>query len=221
MRAVTIGELRRVDGPVQLADYDPAWPGLYEREASRIRGLLGERVLLLEHVGSTSVPGLAAKPIIDILLGVADPSDEAAYVPSMEAAGYVLRIREPDLHEHRMFKGPDTDVNLHVFAADSPEIVRMLAFRDRLRTHDSERRRYEAAKRELAARDGPTSSTTPTPRARSSKRSSREPWPSALRPAPLRHAPRVDIERASRYRPGTHMNHALLLSMPGMIVPRR
>jgi len=152
MRAVTIGERRRVDGPVDLAEYDPAWPGLFEREASRIRSLLGERVLLLEHVGSTSVPGLAAKPIIDILLGVADPADEAGYAPKLEAAGYVLRIREPDWHEHRLLKGPDTDVNLHVFAADSPEVERMLAFRDRLRTHEDDRDRYLRTKRELAAR---------------------------------------------------------------------
>ena len=153
MRSVTIGERRRVDGPIHLADYDPAWPALYEREAARIRSLLGERVILLEHAGSTSVPGLAAKPIVDIVLGVADSADEASYVPSMEAGGYVLRIREPDWHEHRVFKGPDTDVNLHVFSAGSSEIVRMLAFRDRLRTHPDERQRYEAAKRELAGRD--------------------------------------------------------------------
>jgi len=152
MSAVTIGERRRVDGPIHLADYDPSWPILYEREAARIRALLGERVLLLEHAGSTSVPGLAAKPIIDIVLGVADPADEPAYVPPMEAGDYVLRIREPDWLEHRVFKGPDTDVNLHVFAADSPEIERMLAFRDRLRTDPDERERYLATKRELAAR---------------------------------------------------------------------
>jgi len=153
MRAVTIGPRRRIDGPIQLADYDPDWPVLYEREAMRVRDILGDRVCLLEHVGSTSVPGLPAKPIIDMLLAVADPADEPAYVPSLEAAGYVLRIREPDWFEHRLFKGPDTDVNLHVFAAGSPEIDRMLAFRDRLRTHVDERRRYERAKRELAARD--------------------------------------------------------------------
>jgi GrpB-like predicted nucleotidyltransferase (UPF0157 family) len=152
MASVTIGARRRVDGPIHLAAYDPAWPGQYEREAARIRGLLGERVLLLEHAGSTSVPGLSAKPIIDIVLGVADPADESSYVPPLEAGGYVLRIREPDWHEHRVLKGPDTDINLHVFAAASPEIVRMLAFRDRLRTHDDERLRYEATKRELAAR---------------------------------------------------------------------
>ena len=153
MSSVTIGPRRRVDGPIHLADSDPSWPVLFAREAARVRDVLGDRVLLLEHAGSTSVPGLPAKPIIDIVLGVTDPADEAAYVPSLEAGGYVLRIREPAWFEHRMFKGPDTDLNLHVFAADSPEIDRMLAFRDRLRSDDDERRRYEAAKRDLAARD--------------------------------------------------------------------
>ena len=98
------------------------------------------------------MPGLPAKPIIDMLLVVADSADEAAYVPSMEAAGYAVRIREPDWHEHRVFRGPDTDVNLHTFSAGSSEIERMLAFRDRLRTHDDERELYLATKRELAAR---------------------------------------------------------------------
>ncbi len=142
----------RLDGPVLLVDYDPAWPALYARDAERIRAALGERVLLLEHVGSTSVPGLAAKPKIDMLLGVADSADEAAYVPTMEAAGYVLHIREPDWHEHRLFKGPDTDINLHVLTAGHPEIARMLLFRDWLRDNESDRRLYERAKRELAAR---------------------------------------------------------------------
>lgn len=152
MSSVTIGPRRRVDGPVYLADYDPDWPVLYEREAARVRELLGDRVRLLEHVGSTSVPGLSAKPIIDMLLAVADSADEPAYVPSMEAGGYAVRIREPDWHEHRVFKGPDTDINLHTFSEGSSEIARMLAFRDRLRTHDDERERYLATKRELAAR---------------------------------------------------------------------
>jgi GrpB-like predicted nucleotidyltransferase (UPF0157 family) len=152
MSSVTIGPRRRVDGPITLADYDPEWPALYEREAARVRELLGDRVRLLEHVGSTSVPGLPAKPIIDMLLVVADSADEPAYVPSMEAGGYAVRIREPDWHEHRVFKGPDTDINLHTFSEGSSEIARMLAFRDRLRTHDDERERYLATKRELAAR---------------------------------------------------------------------
>ncbi len=69
---------------------------LFAREAKRIRSARGERVLLLEHAGSTSVPGLAAKPRIDIVLTVADSADEAAYVPALETAGCVLRIREPD-----------------------------------------------------------------------------------------------------------------------------
>lgn len=153
IRAATIGEPTRVDGQVHLAEYDPAWPAQYEREAARIRSILGDRVRLLEHAGSTSVPGLVAKPIIDMILAVADSADEPAYVPPMEAAGYVLRIREPDWFEHRLFKGPDTNINLHVFSDGSPEIERMLAFRDRLRKNDDERLRYEDAKRELAARE--------------------------------------------------------------------
>ncbi len=153
LRAVTIGELHVLAGPVLLAEYDPAWPALFAREAARIRSVLGDHVRLLEHVGSTSIPGLAAKPIIDVVLAVVDSSDEAAYVPPMEAAGYVLRIREPEWFEHRLFKGPDTQVNVHVFTEGSSEIGRMLAFRDRLRHHDDERRFYEQAKRALAVRD--------------------------------------------------------------------
>jgi GrpB-like predicted nucleotidyltransferase (UPF0157 family) len=152
IRAATIGEPTRADGPIHLAEYDPDWPALYERDAARIRSILGDRVRLLEHAGSTSVPGLSAKPIIDMVLAVPDSADESAYVPTMEAAGYVLRIREPDWFEHRQFKGPDTNINLHTFSDGCPEIERMLAFRDRLRTHDEERIRYENTKRELASR---------------------------------------------------------------------
>jgi GrpB-like predicted nucleotidyltransferase (UPF0157 family) len=153
LRAVTIGPLASLTGHVELADYDPTWPGLFEREATRIRRALGDRVRRLEHVGSTSVPGLAAKPVVDILLVVEDTSDESAYLPPMEAAGYVLRIREPDWHEHRLFKGPDTNVNVHVFPVGCAEIERMLLFRDRLRTDAMERESYERTKCELAARD--------------------------------------------------------------------
>jgi GrpB-like predicted nucleotidyltransferase (UPF0157 family) len=135
-----------------LAEPDPRWPELYAREAARLRAVLGERAVAVEHVGSTSVPGLPAKPIVDILLVVPDPADEPAYRPALEAAGYVLRIREPDWHEHRLFKGPATDINLHVFGPDSPEIARMVGFRDRLRADPEDRARYLAAKRALAAR---------------------------------------------------------------------
>ena len=153
MRAVTIGELVVHAGPVELVDYDPAWPGEFEREAARIRGALGDRVRLLEHAGSTSVPGLPAKPIIDIVLGVPDSADETTYVPQMEAAGYVLRIREPEWHEHRLFRGTNPSTNIHVFTEGIAEFERMLAFRDWLRNDDDERHLYEATKRELAARE--------------------------------------------------------------------
>jgi GrpB-like predicted nucleotidyltransferase (UPF0157 family) len=152
LRGSVVGELRTHDRPITLADYDPAWPSLFVREEARIRGALGDRVVRIEHTGSTSVPGLAAKPVIDITLVVPDSSDEPAYAPPLEAAGYVLWIREPDWHEHRVFKGPDTNVNLHVFSPGSPEIERMVAFRDWLRTHDDDRALYEQTKRELAAR---------------------------------------------------------------------
>lgn len=152
LQAVTVGPVTRLAGPIELSEPDPAWPEQFEREAERIRSLLGDDVILLEHVGSTSVPGLPAKPIIDILLIVADSGDEPAYAPRLEAGGYVLRIREPDWHQHRLFKGPDTNVNVHVFSSDSTEIERMLGFRDRLRSHPTEFDLYLSAKRELAAR---------------------------------------------------------------------
>ncbi len=152
LAAVTIGPLQRLTGRIELAEPDPAWPQLFAREAEAIRDLLGDDVRLLEHVGSTSVPGLPAKPIIDILLVVDDSGDEPAYAPRLEAGGYVLRIREPDWHQHRLFKGPGTNVNLHVFSVGSTEIDRMLSFRDHLRTHWEDREAYLAAKRDLAAR---------------------------------------------------------------------
>ncbi|HST16031.1 MAG TPA: GrpB family protein [Gaiellaceae bacterium] len=141
-----------LDAPIELAEHDPAWSALYEREEARIRAALGDRVLLLEHVGSTAVPELAAKPRIDIVLAVADSADEQQYVPLLEAAGYVLRVREPDWYEHRVFKGPDTDVNLHVFSAGCAEIARMIRFRDYLRENETDRLLYERTKRELARR---------------------------------------------------------------------
>jgi len=151
--AIVDGTPTRVDGKIVLADYDPAWPALFEREAARIRSILGDDVRLLEHVGSTSIPGMAAKPVIDILLAVPDSSDEPSYIPRLEAAGYVLRIREPDWHEHRLCKGPDTNINLHIFSIGSPELVRMLVFRDRLRSDPVAFERYLSAKRALADED--------------------------------------------------------------------
>jgi GrpB-like predicted nucleotidyltransferase (UPF0157 family) len=138
---------------ITIAEYDPEWPAMFAREASRIRAALGGRVLLLEHAGSTSVPGLAAKPVIDIVLAVADSADEPAYVPPLEQAGYVFENREPGWFEHRFFRGTAPAVNLHVFTAGASEIGAMLLFRDWLRAHPEDRTGYERVKRELAGRD--------------------------------------------------------------------
>lgn len=150
IRACTIGELKPLSGQILIADYDPRWPDLFEREAERIRALLGRKALRIEHTGSTSVPGLAAKPIIDVLLVVTGSAEEDAYVPALEAAGYLLRIREPDWFEHRMFHGPDTEINLHVLSAACPEIDRMLTFRDWLRGNPADRDLYGRTKLALA-----------------------------------------------------------------------
>jgi GrpB-like predicted nucleotidyltransferase (UPF0157 family) len=142
-----------VSSQIQIMDHDPLWPEVFRREADRIRTLLGCRALQIEHTGSTSVPGLAAKPIIDMLLVVADSSDEPAYVPILKRAGYSLCIREPNWHEHRMFKGPAADINLHVFSSGCPEINRILNFRDWLRNNAADRDLYERTKRDLAEKE--------------------------------------------------------------------
>jgi GrpB-like predicted nucleotidyltransferase (UPF0157 family) len=152
LQAVRLQKVEVHGKPIELAAYDPAWPELYEREAEKIHAALGDRALVLEHAGSTSVPGLAAKPIIDIVLAVRDSADESDYVPALERAGYVLTIREPDWHQHRLLKGSHPVVNLHVFSKGSPEVERMLVFRDRLRANRDDRELYEAAKRDLAQR---------------------------------------------------------------------
>ncbi|MFS8578487.1 MAG: GrpB family protein [Novibacillus thermophilus] len=152
LQEVTVGELKPHNAPITLVDYDPKWPKLFDREAKRIYSILGKKVLQLEHVGSTSVPGLCAKPIIDILLVVKDSADERAYVPDLEEAGYTLRIREPGWFQHRLFKGPDADIHLHVFSKGSSENDRMLRFRNWLRINRSDREKYARVKRKLADR---------------------------------------------------------------------
>ena len=151
---ITVGELQPLAGPIAFAEPDPAWPALYDREEARIRSILGDRVIRIAHTGSTSVPGLAAKPVIDITLLVADVRDEDAWARDLEAAGYVIRIREaePEWFDHRTLKGPDTNVNLHVFSDGCVEWDRMVGFRDWLRTHDDDRALYERTKRELLGR---------------------------------------------------------------------
>jgi GrpB-like predicted nucleotidyltransferase (UPF0157 family) len=138
---------------VRIVDYEPSWASKFEMHAGRIAKALGEVALRIEHIGSTSVPDLAAKPIVDVLVVVKDSADESAYLPQLEAAGYELRVREPDWHEHRMFRPPEKDVHVHVYSTGCPEIQRNLIFRNRLRANIDDRRRYEQTKRELATKD--------------------------------------------------------------------
>jgi GrpB-like predicted nucleotidyltransferase (UPF0157 family) len=140
---------------IEIVNYDPLWPEKFQTHASAITTALGDTALLIEHIGSTSVPGLAAKPIIDILVVVANSADEASYLPQIEAAGYELRVREPDFQEHRMFRTPARDVHVHFYSSGSPEIERYLTFRDRLRNNGAERQLYEEVKRKLAALSWP------------------------------------------------------------------
>jgi GrpB-like predicted nucleotidyltransferase (UPF0157 family) len=147
--AVLIGGREQRD--IIIVPYDPAWPVRYERERARIVAAVGAELRAIHHVGSTSVEGLAAKPIIDILLVVRDPASEHTYQPSLEHAGYVLRVREPG---HRMFRTPERDVHVHIWD-DPADDERHLRFRDRLRQSPADREQYQALKETLAAQDWP------------------------------------------------------------------
>jgi GrpB-like predicted nucleotidyltransferase (UPF0157 family) len=122
IREAIIGEVELPD--IVVVDYDPAWPEPFHREAAKIRAALGEAALAIEHIGSTAVSGLSAKPIVDVLLVVEDSSNETSYVPALEGVGYALRVRERDFHEHRMLRTAARDVHVHVFSLGSPEIDR-------------------------------------------------------------------------------------------------
>ncbi|WP_107774547.1 GrpB family protein [Nocardioides sediminis] len=137
---------------VRIEEPDPTWSERYRRLEAEVRAVLGDRVLGIQHIGSTSVPGLPAKPVIDIDLTVADPIDEASYVPPLERLGFVHWLTEPDWHEHRLLKQLDEPrTHLHVFGPDCPEVVRHRMFRDWLVAHPEDRERYAAAKRAAAA----------------------------------------------------------------------
>jgi GrpB-like predicted nucleotidyltransferase (UPF0157 family) len=138
---------------VEIHDYDPAWPAMFEVERACIAAALGPLAVSIDHTGSTAVPGLAAKPLIDITLAVPDSGDEPAYVPALQAAGYVFILSEPDWYEHRLLRREPRRVNVHVFSVGCPEIAQMTGFRDWLRTHPEDRDRYEATKRALADRE--------------------------------------------------------------------
>lgn len=155
--AAVIGEFEPPSAKVVIKDYNPDWPEWYRVEQTAMRAVLGPLALRIEHTGSTAVPGLAAKSVIDMLLVVPDSSDEAAYIPALETVGYTLRSREPGWYQHRFLnrrvhEGAPHDVNLHVFPPElaAPEIERILAFRDWLRTHEEDRAYYERTKRGLA-----------------------------------------------------------------------
>jgi GrpB-like predicted nucleotidyltransferase (UPF0157 family) len=131
---------------VPLVRSDPVWPRRYAKLAAVIRAALGERVLALEHVGSTAVPGLAAKPVIDIDLTVADSSDEDSYVPALERYDFVLVVREPWWYEHRLLRHRQPACHLHVFSPRCAEAARHRIFRDWLRAHPEDRELYAEAK---------------------------------------------------------------------------
>jgi GrpB-like predicted nucleotidyltransferase (UPF0157 family) len=143
---------KHTPAPVDVVPPDPTWPAQYDKVRSRLLAALGDRALSLAHVGSTSVPGLWAKPLIDVDVTVADSSDEGAYLPDLEAAGFELRVREPDWEEHRMVRGSDPVANVHVFSAGAVEPRRHLAFRDWLVTHPDDLTAYADLKRQLARR---------------------------------------------------------------------
>src|SRR6478736_9541223 len=107
---------------VRLVPYSSEWPRTFEAARDRIVSALGDDALEVHHAGSTSVPGLRAKPIIDIVLVVADTTDEDAYLPPLEAVGYSLRLREPEWFEHRLLRREDPPVNLHVFPPRCTEV---------------------------------------------------------------------------------------------------
>ena len=148
-----IGGVEKRD--ILLLPYDPEWPQIFEQHRRKIQTALGKTALAIDHIGSTSVPGLAAKPIIDMMLVVEYSGDEPSYLPPLEKAGYELRVREPDFEEHRMLRTNDRDVHLHVFSKGSLEVKRHLVFRDRLRDSPTDRQRYEEVKLRLAAKDWP------------------------------------------------------------------
>ncbi|MBA1394289.1 GrpB family protein, partial [Lactobacillus sp. XV13L] len=148
---VTLGPVSQ-NQPIKLAGYDPRWPQLFQKERAKIEQALGKTALKIEHVGSTAIPGLSAKPIIDILLVVPQPADERAYVSQLEAAGYVLRIREPDEEEHRMFIGSQRQLHIHVYGPASREACDLVLFRDWLRANEPDRVKYQELKKQLAAK---------------------------------------------------------------------
>lgn len=134
---------------VDLHSYDAAWPRTYRDHRRRIRDALAAVEIEIEHIGSTSVPGLAAKPIIDIVVTVNDITAEEDYLDGLLAAGYELRVREPG---HRLVRTPARDVHVHLFERDDPAVGDYLLLRDHLRANADDRALYESTKRALLSK---------------------------------------------------------------------
>jgi GrpB-like predicted nucleotidyltransferase (UPF0157 family) len=141
---------------IVVVESDPGWLRKFATQREKILGALSIKALAIDHIGSTSVPGLAAKPIIDVCLTVADTTNEGSYLPDLQSVGYQLRVREPAFYEHRMLRTMTRDVNVHVFSLGYPEIARYLVFRDWLRQNRDDRYLYESTKRRLASKHWPT-----------------------------------------------------------------
>ena len=136
--------------PVEVVPYNSTWPEAFAVWRDRLAAALGGAARRIEHVGSTAVPGLAAKPVIDVQVSVPDVADEAAYRPALEALGLPLRSRESG---HRYFRPPQGRprvVQVHVCAAGSPWERAHLLFRDYLRSHAGAREAYAALKASVA-----------------------------------------------------------------------
>jgi GrpB-like predicted nucleotidyltransferase (UPF0157 family) len=137
---------------IRVVAHDPAWVVRFAAEKRRIEAALGAVAQRVDHVGSTAVPGLVAKPIIDIDLSVPDVENEDAYLPPLLAAGYVLRVREPG---HRLVRTPERDVHVHICEVGSEWERSHLLFRDQLRRNAEDREAYGRLKLDLAQRDWP------------------------------------------------------------------
>jgi GrpB-like predicted nucleotidyltransferase (UPF0157 family) len=148
----TVEGSEREGEPIEVVPYDPAWPARFAAWRGRIEGALGDPALRVEHVGSTSVPGLAAKPVVDIQVSVADIEDEPGYVPALERAGVQLRSRDAEHRYFRPFPGASREVHVHVCDAGGRWEREHLLFRDYLRSDPAACRRYAVAKYEAAAR---------------------------------------------------------------------
>lgn len=144
--------------PIVIVDYDPAWPVRAFAEMESIRAALGNRLASIEHIGSTSVPGLAAKPIIDLMVGLPTLADARACIPLLVTLGYTYMPEyEAEMPERRYFrKGTDEarTCHLHMVEIGSPFWVRHLAFRDALRADPALSAEYAGLKRRLAAQYG-------------------------------------------------------------------